>query len=380
MDWIKKNNVGWIDALRIAAIFFVVFSHTCDNFIGEFANDRAAFYWGLFMECIGRPCVVLCVMISGWLLLPIKPGFTISGYWKKRIGRLVPPIIFWSVVLPIVFYVYFQNWGADTHNPCIDAASYTLPNMINHIYTFLFNFSFEATPLWFCFMLIGLYLALPIVNAWLVQASKKELQTVLLLWFGTLFLPYIRAIVPLLGGAGDTGFAPLWGECNWNVFSSLYYMSGFMGYMLLAYYLKTYPLQWSWKKTLAVAIPIYLGGYAVTSFGYVFVDDMFPEEYRFLEIPWWMCGINVAMQAVGVFLVFMKLNIESSERLSKVSTMMFGVFLCHFPIVQIVYDWFYIPALPYAVRIVAVAVTSFAISYLIVRALYSFKLTRRFVK
>lgn len=33
MELKKKENIGWIDLLRVLACFFVVFSHSCDAFI-----------------------------------------------------------------------------------------------------------------------------------------------------------------------------------------------------------------------------------------------------------------------------------------------------------------------------------------------------------
>ena len=380
MDWIKKDNVGWVDLLRIIAIFAVVYSHTCDFFIAQFSNDNTSFLSGVFMESIGRPCVVLMVMISGQLLLPIKKGFTLGGYYRKRIGRVVVPLIFWSLLLPVAFYLYYNGIGQGTQNPSIDTSAYTFDSMINHMYTFIFNFTYEGTPLWYLYMLIGLYLVLPIVNSWLVQATKKDLQTVLWIWFATLLLPYLKVAVPLLGGSGEAGFAPVFGECAWNACGSLYYMSGFLGYMLLAYYLKTYPLNWSWGKTIAVAVPVYLAGYAVTSLGYIYVNDLFPGDYKYLEIPWYMCGINVAMQAFGVYIIFSKLSVKSRPWLSKVAAMMFGIYLCHFPIVHIVYDWFHIPAIPYPAQMVLIAAVSFLISYAITWLLYSLPVTRKLVK
>lgn len=380
MDWIKKDNVGWIDVLRIVAIFAVVYSHTCDNFIARFAADRVSFHTGLFMECFARPCVVLMVMISGHLLLPLRGDLSLRGFYAKRIGRVAVPLVVWSLLLPVAFYLYFSGPGAATENPIIDASAYTSANLLNHLYTFVFNFNFEATPLWFLYMLIGLYLALPIVNAWLVQASRRDVQTVLLLWFVSLWLPYLRVLVPFWGGAGSAGFAPLWGECEWNSVGALYYVSGFMGYMILAYYLKTYPLCWSWAKTLAVAVPVYAAGYAVTSLGYIVADLNHPGSYTYLEIPWYMCGINVAMQAFGVYVVFMKLQVRSRAWLSQAASMMFGVYLCHFPIVQVVYDWFHVPSLPYGFQIVCISLTSFALSFLLTWLLYRLPLTRRIVK
>ncbi|MBQ8099267.1 MAG: acyltransferase [Bacteroidaceae bacterium] len=380
VDWIKKENVGWIDVLRIVAIFFVVFSHCCDNFIAEFAQNRSAFNWGLYLESIGRPCVVLMVMISGWLLLPIKAGTSLRNYYAKRIGRVIVPLIFWSLVLPVIFYVYFRTAGLTTKNPIIDVSSYTLSAMGHKMLTFFLNFNFDTTPLWFLYMLIGLYLVLPIVNAWLLQASKKDLRTVLMLWGVTLLIPYIRILASVAGLDGEMGFGKIFGECDWNFYGSFYYFSGFLGYMLLAYYLKKYPLQWGWNKTLLVAVPVYLAGYVGTSVGYALTDQLFPGDYKYLEIPWYMCGLNVAMQAFGVFIVFMKLKVKSRPWLSKMASMMFGVYLCHFPFVQITYDWFNIEGLPYALRIIAMVMATFVISYAITWALYSWKLTRRIVK
>ena len=237
VNWIKKENVGWIDVLRIVAIFFVVFSHCCDNFIAEFAQNRSAFNWGLYLESIGRPCVVLMVMISGWLLLPIKAGTSLRNYYAKRIGRVIVPLIFWSLVLPVIFYVYFRTAGLTTKNPIIDVSSYTLSAMGHKMLTFFLNFNFDTTPLWFLYMLIGLYLVLPIVNAWLLLASKKDLRTVLKLWGVTLLIPYIRILASVAGLDGEMGFGKIFGECDWNFYGSFYYFSGFLGYMLLAYYL-----------------------------------------------------------------------------------------------------------------------------------------------
>lgn len=53
------------------------------------------------------------------------------------------------------------------------------------------NFSMYTTHLWYIYMLIGLYLYLPILSAWLQQASEKSLRLFLLLWGVTLLVPYL---------------------------------------------------------------------------------------------------------------------------------------------------------------------------------------------
>lgn len=379
MEWLKKNNVGWVDLLRILAIFFVVWSHCCDQFIADFSN-KSSFHWGVFMETVGRPCVVLLTMISGYLLLPFKKEYSLGEYYKKRIGRILVPLVFWSLVLPIAFFLYYSGPGADSACPSLNPASFDSGNLLFSFYRFFFNFGYETTALWYLYMLIGLYLALPIVNSWLKTASKKDVQVVLWIWFATLFIPYIRVVATLVGISGDPGFAQLWGECSWNVFGPFHYLSGFMGYMLLAWYLKEYPLNWSWPKTLTIGALTYLAGYAVTSFGYIFVQSKFPGDYTYLEIPWTMCGINVALQAFGVYIVVSKLKIKSSPRLARAASLMFGIYLCHFPFVHMAYDWFNIESWPYLVRCLAMALSAFAISYVISLVLYLFKPTRNLVK
>ena len=62
---------------------------------------------------------------------------------------------------------------------------------------------------------------------------------------------------PALGYIGNWGNMDILGVCDWNAFGSFYYVSGFIGYLILAHYLVKYPLQWSWRKTLAIGIPMF---------------------------------------------------------------------------------------------------------------------------
>ena len=38
-----RERIGWVDLLRVIACFLVVFSHSCDAFVGVFDSDRATF-------------------------------------------------------------------------------------------------------------------------------------------------------------------------------------------------------------------------------------------------------------------------------------------------------------------------------------------------
>ena len=375
----KKENIGWIDLLRVIACFLVVFSHCCDPFVAQFEADRASFLTGVFSGSLVRPCVPLFVMMTGVLLLPLRTD-GMREFYRKRIGRILVPLVFWSIVLPVAFYLYLNFGRPDTANPAIVAEGHDLSGTAVKLYAFVFNFNFDTTPLWYLYMLIGLYLVMPVLNAWLVQASKKDIRLFLVLWGVSLAIPYIQMAAPISGYAGNYGNTGIWGVCDWNVYGTFYYFSGFIGYLVLAYYLVRYPLSWSWRRTLGVSVPMFVAGYLVTSLGYVLTQRYFPGNYAYLEIVWYFAGINVFMMTFPVFVVVQKIGVPSSRTLSSLASLTFGIYLCHFIFVEIGYDWFDIASLPYIVRILCMACSAFGISALLVWGMSRFPLTRRLVR
>ena len=375
----EKENVGWIDLLRVVACLLVVFSHSCDPFVAHFDTNREMFVTGVFAGSFVRPCVPLFAMMTAVLLLPIRPGTTVNEFYKKRIGRIIKPLVFWSLALPLMAFCYFTVISPNTTNPQLSVGDYTTATLVQRLYTFLFNFNFDTTPLWYLYMLIGLYLIMPIISSWLSQSSQKEIKTVLYIWGTTLFLPYIKMVAPMLGYAGNYGHTGLLGECDWNVYGTFYYVSGFIGYLILAYYLKRYPLDWSWKKMALICLPMFAVGYTVTSVGYIITNNYFPGNYAYLEILWYFTGINVFMMTFPIFVAVQKLNVKSRKWLSQAAKLTFGVYLCHFTFTFLSYDLYNVSSLPYVIRILLAAVTTAAISFLLVWVLSRFRLTKLFV-
>jgi len=373
MTNIKREHIAWVDLARIVACFLVVVAHACDPFVAQLGINDSDFLWGAYIGSLVRPSVPLFVMISGVLLLPTN--MNMKDFYARRAKRLFVPFIFWSLVLPILNYLYFSS-GIQTPNPSIDLDSYTISNMINKMYTFIFNFNQDTTPMWYVYMLIGLYLFLPIMSAWLVQASKKDIQYFFGIWIVSLCLPYIALIGPYLGYQGDG----LLGVCTWNNFGLLYYFSGFLGYVVLAYYLKKYPLNWSISKRLAIGIPMYVIGYLVASLGYIYATRNFSGEWNLIEIPWYYYGINVFMMTFPVYILLQKIKVKQTTLLTKTASLTFGIFLCHFIFVQIGYDFVYtfIPA-PAPVQLILTAIIGFLISMSIVWVLSLNRITRKVV-
>ena len=374
-----KENIGWIDLLRVIACGLVVFAHCCDPFVAHFDANRGMFLTGVFAGSLARPSVPLFAMMTAVLLLPINKETTIDRFYKKRIGRIIAPLIFWSLALPLMAFIYFTVLNPDTANPQLSVGDYTAATLVQRLYTFIFNFNFDTTPLWYLYMLIGLYIVMPIINSWLTQATRKEIKTILYIWGFTLFLPYIKMVAPALGYAGNYGHTGLLGECDWNVYGTFYYISGFIGYIILAYYLKRYPLNWSRKKAMAICLPMFAVGYAITSVGYVVTNEYFPGNYAYLEILWYFTGINVFMMTFPIFVTAQMLNTRPRKWLSEAAKFTFGVYLCHFTFTFLGYDLFDIPELPYILRIALATITTATISAALVWVMSKFRPTKIFV-
>ena len=135
----KRETIGWIDLLRILACFLVVFSHCCDPFTAQFDTNRANFLTAVFSGSLVRPCVPLFVMMTGVLLFPVR--MDMIAFYKKRIGRIIIPLIFWSMLLPILFFVYLNYIHPATQNMAI-TGDHTWRGMGTKLYTFIFNFNY----------------------------------------------------------------------------------------------------------------------------------------------------------------------------------------------------------------------------------------------
>lgn len=373
----SNTNIGWIDYLRIFACILVVLAHSCDPFVAKTDSNYAEFLSGSLLGSLVRSSVPLFVMISGVLLIPVKTD--ISTFYSKRLKRIILPFVFWSLALPLLYYFYL-NFGIETVNPNIVMDDHSLNATLVKLYTFVFNFNYDTIPLWYVYMLIGLYLLIPILSGWLSQASKKDVQIVLGIWLFSTVLQYIELGAPFLGYTGNGANYGLWGVCDWNAYGSFYYFSGFVGYLILGHYLVKYPLNWSMAKRVKMGLPVFLLGFVITYIGFVMTQKYFPENFSYLEIIWSFNNINVVLMTVPIFIIAQHIKKKSTPRIKLISSLTFGIFLAHFFFVQLAYDMLYpMLNLPTVVMILLITILSFLISLLVVWLLSLNKLTKRFV-
>ena len=315
--------------MRVAACFMVILVHCTEPFYlggdGSLLLTKTDAFWSSFFDSFVRSCVPLFIIASSYLQFPIH--YSTGEFFRRRAVRILIPFIIWTTVYAFV-------WGAPAEN----------------FRNLLLNFNYSAGHLWFVYMLIGIYLLMPILSPWAEKVEKKELQIYLGIWAFTTMIPLIRdwaaggSVSVIYGPSGlpRQALFPLWGEASWNAYGTFYYFSGFIGYLLLGLYFRKFVGEISWKKTLFISIPSFLAGFAVSFAGFIrrvmeTSDGIFPTGGLVEKAVWWettWCNdtIGVALMAVAWILMFKKIKSEGcfyQKILLPVSKASYGIYLIH---------------------------------------------------
>lgn len=335
----QRQREVWLDWMRVCACLMVMVVHSTEPFYLGGEGSRiltiSDAFWASFFDSFVRSCVPLFVITSSYLLFPLRTGT--GEFFRRRVSRILIPFIIWSLA-------YAFMWGEP----------------INNLRALLLNFNYSAGHLWFVYMLIGVYLLMPLLSPWATRVGKRELQGYLAVWVLTLFIPFIREWASsgeLLVIHGPTGIPnpasyPLWGEASWNGYGTFYYVSGFFGYLLTGLYFRRFVPSLSWRHTLGISLPCWLGGFLLCFGGFLArvaatvhsslsalwdSSASFPVEGPVdlavgWETPWYNDTLGVALMAVGWVLLFRKLNADGwfyHHVMMPISKASYGMYLCH---------------------------------------------------
>ena len=322
----KKSRIVWLDVLRLVAILLVIACHCTDplNASPEARGNAEINFWGSAYGSLLRPCVPLFVMITGLLLLPVKQDM--STFYKKRIPRVFFPFLIWSVLFNLA--PWFIQWVGGSQAlvvqffPWEPNPSASLSDALVTVAQIPVNFTVFATPMWYIYTLIGLYLYMPIFSAWVAQASDKSKRNFLYLWGISLFVPYLMVFYNKY----------VFGTCSWNAYGLFYYFAGFNGYLLLGHYLGKAKLQ-KIGKLVTVIVPMFILGYLATFFGFRYMtsDPNVTEEG--MELFFTYCSPNVVLMTIPIFLLVKRVKVNSPfirKALENLTQCGFGIYCVHY--------------------------------------------------
>lgn len=280
----------YISYLRIAATFAVILLHTVATYVGKFPRvDIDTWHIANTIDSCMRACVPIFVLISGALLLDKQEP--LGMFMSKRIKRIGIPLLFWSIV-----YLLWQTFIGQIQ------WSGSIIMDIKRVYMLLKTG--VSYHFWYIYMILGLYLLMPILRRWVQQAPAKELLYFLGIWSITLWInPYTKTYFPAI---------------------ELMYFSKYVGYLILGYYLDKYIVPS--KKVALLAFSCLVVGILCTALlTYYFSKN----EQHFVGVFYGNLTPNVCLSAIGYFLLA-KCFLQSQKSIILLAdSYTFGIFFIH---------------------------------------------------
>ena len=193
-----------------------------------------------------------------------------------------------------------------------------------------------------------------------IFSRRGGMQLYLALWAVAMSLPYIHLLFPAVLG-----------ECYWNKTPLLYYFSGFLGYIILANYIKRFYMQ-PQPGQYILAVSLIIAGYAITAYGFI---HLLPQKnvVEELELTWGFETINVALMTAGMFLLFKNITAGNNalivRLINDLSDKSYGIYLAHIMVLDTLYPYINPLFASAAIKVPLIATVSFIVTYLVVKCL-----------
>ncbi len=293
----------WADNIRVVATVGVIFLHIAATILPDFNHAGLSNWWvaNIYNSSV-RFCVPLFVMLTGALLIPKE--YRLKDFLKKKLVRIVLPFMFWSVIYAGRILLLMSPARLD---------EMSITDMIGWMLVQIKDGS-ASYHLWYVYMIIGVYLFIPVIGKWARNSNEKEILYFLILWLLTL----------LLSQPATKEFNPEF---------DLSYFSGFIGYLVLGYYLsvKSYDNP---RRVTSIALLFIFFGIASTAAGTYFLSA---EKGSYAPYFHGNFSPNVLLLSIGIFLYFRNrhyngtITIKSRNFISKYS---FGIYLVHVLVIK----------------------------------------------
>lgn len=295
-----NNRIFWLDIIKILACIFVLTNHTIGYiFTYTNMNNYNTLYYAInFAICkLGVP---LFIMTTGSLLL--KKDISYKTITKKSIRIVI-------VLLLISIYIYLASNKVSDYNIIV-----FLKSFISNPLSF---------PLWYLYMLIGLYIVSPFVKKMTKNFSDKDYKI-----FIVLFL-IIPSFLPILQNLIDVSFN--------NYFTYSFFPIS-IGYLVSGYYLSNIKLN---KKTKNIFIILFILPiiYFILD---MYLPFIFNKQISYSLDSWYF--ITNSLPAIALFYLVRYLfenkniNLYVEKIVNNISLVTFGIYLSHFLIVHRIYN------------------------------------------
>lgn len=335
----KNERQFFLDFLRVISVFAVVFLHSSVKQYSASDITTNGFMVANLYDSFVRWAVPVFVMISGDLFLDPQKEITIKMIFSKYIKRIIVTFIIWSLLYGLVYNKEFT----------IDTA---LTIVKGHYH------------LWYLYLIIGLYLCVPILR--LITADKKITEYFLLLSLVfTFFVPTALDVSKLVLFSKNANILKIVAAIE-NVLNAkmlLFLVLGYTPYFILGYYLKNVKIS---KKMEFCIYLLGIIGWISTFILTMQASKIAGKKINFYNYKY----LGVLCESIAVY-VFAKcrMSLVQGKLYQKVVTVLsnasLGVYLVHVMVLDKVYKIIPVATLPTLLVVPTLALITFIISVVI---------------
>jgi len=299
-----QSRESYLDLLRVVACVLVVLSHCVPP-----AQTHRSWVHG-FISLITSPSSETFLAISGAVLLPVRRP--LGDFLKSRLTRVCPPLLIWSTIILIT-----QLWVG-----VISSADFWHSLALVPIKLVL-------GPYWFFYVITGLYMYVSVISPWLERDDGRQVRYFLVVWL----LAFLVNTVAIFTGST---LIPIEG----SHFYLLNNFSGYLGYMILGYYLRFHlPPGRTIVRNILVPAAI------LACVGLVAVGVYF---FRLGPAELFISGFTIPtpLMVYAIFMLIKDIDVSgaiASPFIKEIAASSFGIYLVHFffrtPIAELFVYW-----------------------------------------
>lgn len=318
----ENKRIFYLDFIRVVALFCIIWCHTNIIEYDSYLLEKVKWF-------LGKCGVPLFFTISGYLAFPLnKP---IKQFFIQKVKRVFIPFLSWLLIYAI--------WAFFYGIPIFEKG-----DILNE----------GSAHLWFIYVIIGLYLMVPILEPFLRYVSRTVLRAYLIIWG-------ITSLFPLILYRLDISYN------EHNCMFSLYYLYGYIGYFLLGNYFRKYGDKTRLLRLSTSCLFIVITVPLIGMYFFIFnCQTVIVSDYKGLPMILYSIAMFAILKRIALYLYKSKLR----NGIVALSINSFGIYLCHMLVVFHVYPLIpIIEWLPDLLTTCIFVIINIAVSFFIVKIL-----------
>lgn len=271
----EKN---YISILNVLACIGVVILHTFETGYTSDAN----FVFEVLIRAIAYCAVPVFFMITGATLIDYRERYDTKTFFKKRLLKVIIPLIIWSIIYFIINF--FKG-------------KFSI-NDLSFKFVFEYFFLVKTNPIfWFFVVIIGIYLAIPVISLIPQESRRKAFLYIIIITF--VFNQFLTDLLYHLNL-----------NYNYDLKFPLTY-SGWISFIFIGYYIDKYEIV---KKHRVI---IYVLG--IIGFLTMVVPTIFISYHKNESCSWFdeYYDAPCVLYSASVFLFF-KSKINNNQIVTKI--------------------------------------------------------------